>query len=70
MVDAFVGADLADVDQALDAVGNLHKGAEFMILVTGPSTCEPTGKLRGDVGPWVGEGLLEAERDAAADSQA
>ncbi len=36
-----------------------------MSLVTGPSTCEPTGKLRCDVEPGVGEGLLEAERDAA-----
>ncbi len=37
----------------------------LMILVTGPSTCEPTGNLVRDFGPWVGERLLEAERDAA-----
>ena len=36
-----------------------------MSLVTGPSICEPTGKLRGTSSPGVGEGLLEAERDAA-----
>ena len=38
---------------------------KFMSLVTGPSICEPTGNLLRDFEPGIGEGLLEAEGDAA-----
>ena len=41
------------------------KAPKFISLVTGPSICEPTGNLLLHLEPGVGEGLLEAEGDAA-----
>ena len=69
MIDALVGADFADVDQAFDAFGDLDKGAEGHDLGDRAFDLRADGKLAGDVGPRVGECLLEAERDAAASSR-
>ena len=64
MIDALVGADFADVDQAFDAFGELHEGAELHDLGDGAFDLRADGEFAADVGPGVGEGLLEAERDA------
>ena len=64
VVETAVGHDLADVDQAFDAIGNLNESAKAHELGDRAFNCAPTGKLRCDLEPGVGEGLLEAERDA------
>ena len=65
MIDALVGADLADVDEAFDAVGDLNERAERHDLGNGAFDLGADREFAGDVGPRVGEGLLEAERDAS-----
>src|ERR1035441_4196192 len=64
MIDALVGADLADVDQAFNAIFELHEGAEVHELGDRALDLRACGELLLDVGPGVGEGLLEAEGDA------
>ena len=70
MIDALVGADLADVDEAFDAFGDLDESAEGHDLGDGTFDLGADGKFAGDVRPRVGEGLLEAERDAAGSDSA
>ena len=65
MIDALFGADLADVNQALDAVGDLHKRAELHELGHRPFDLRADTEPACNVGPWVGQRLLESERDAA-----
>ena len=65
MIDAAVGDDLADVDEAVDALGDLNEGAEVHDLGDGAFDLRADGKLCADFEPRVGERLLEAERDAA-----
>ena len=65
MVDALVGADFADVDQAFDAFRDLHERAELGGRVTGPSTTSRRGNCLRDVNPGIAQRLLESERDAA-----
>ena len=60
-----VSDNLADVDHALNALGDLHEGAEGHELGDWAGNLRTDGELRGHFGPGVGEGLLEAERDAA-----
>ena len=64
VVQAALGCDLADVDQALDAVRQLHKSAEVHQLGDGAFDLRADGKVVRDFGPGVGERLLQAERDA------
>ncbi len=65
VVDAAVGDDFADVDEAFDAVGELHERAEVHQLGDGALDLRADGEVALDFGPGIGEGLLEAERDAA-----
>ena len=66
MVDAAVGGDLADVDEAFDAFGDLDEGAEVHDFGDGAFDLGADGEFARDVEPGVGEGLLEAECDAAS----
>ena len=61
----FVGADLADVNQALDALVQLDECAEVHELGDGAFDLRADGELLRHIEPGVGQGLLEAERDAA-----
>ena len=45
MVDAVICADLADVDQAFDAVGDLNECAEVHELGHGPFNLRADGEL-------------------------
>src|SRR5271157_2969195 len=65
MIDALFGADFADVDQAFDAVDELHEGAEVHEPGDGAFDLGADGELLLRGGPGVGEGLLETEGDAA-----
>ena len=60
-----VGADFADVDEAFDAFGDLHEGAEVHELGDGAFDLRADGELAWHFGPGIGERLLETERDAA-----
>ena len=64
MVEAALGGDLADVDQAFDAVGQLHKSAEVHKLGDGAFNLRADGEVALHFGPGVGERLLQSERDA------
>ncbi len=64
-LDALFGADLADVDHAFDAFCDLHEGSELGEAGDGAFDYGAYGQLVGDLGPWIAEGLLEAEGDAA-----
>ncbi len=65
MVKSAVGDDLADVDHALNALGDLDEGAEGHELRHRALHLRADGKLAGHFGPWVGEGLLESEGNPA-----
>ena len=65
VVEATVGGDFADVNEAFDAFGDLHEGSEVHELGDGALDLRADGEVAGDLGPGVGEGLLESERDAA-----
>ena len=65
VVKAAFGGDLADVDQAFDAVGELDEGSEVHQLGDGAGDLRADGEGANGVGPGVGEGLLEAEGDAS-----
>jgi hypothetical protein len=52
------------VDQPFNAGGQLTKAPKFISLVTGPLDLGADGEVALDFGPGVGQGLLEAERDA------
>ena len=65
MVDALVGADLADVNQAFDAVGQLNKRAKVHELGDRTFNLRSYGKLLRRIEPRIGLSVLEAERDAA-----
>ena len=61
MIEAAVGDDLADVDEAVDAFGDLHECAEVHDLRDGAFDLRADGESAFDVEPGIGEGLLEAE---------
>ncbi len=60
-----LGADLADVDEALDSLVQLNERTEVHELGDGALDLRADGEFLGHVEPGIGEGLLEAERDAA-----
>ena len=64
MVDALVGADFADVDQPLNAFGDLHEGAELGNTDHRALDGRTDGKLVRNFEPWVAERLLESERES------
>ena len=63
MVEAAVGDDLADVDQALDSIRNLNEGAEVHQLGDRAFYLGADWEFALDFEPGVGECLLETERD-------
>src|ERR1035437_1671685 len=65
MIDAALGADFADVDQAFDALGDLNEGSEVHELSNGTGGLRAHGKFLWDFAPWVAESLFEAEGNAA-----
>src|ERR1700730_17643801 len=65
MVNAFLGADLADVNQALDTLRQLHKGSELCQSCDGAFDNRTGGKLLRHHRPWVAESLLEPQRETA-----
>src|SRR3984885_526884 len=65
MVNAFFGADLADVNQALDALRQLHKGSELRYSCDWAFDNRTCGKLLRHHSPWVAESLLEPQRETA-----
>src|SRR5262249_21105438 len=65
MVDALLGADVADVDHALHAFGHLHEGAELLQTDHRAVHHRACRKALQHVGPRIAERLLETERDAA-----
>src|SRR5271157_2294369 len=65
MMDAFLGADLADVDHALDAFGKLHEGAELGEADDWPFDHRADRQSLADVGPWIAQRLLQTQRNAA-----
>jgi len=65
MVQAAVGDNLADVDETFDALGDLNEGAEVHELGDRAFHLGADGEGTLCIDPGIGEGLLEAERDAA-----
>ncbi len=65
MVDAAVGDDLADVDEAVDTIGDLNESAEVHEFRYGAFDLGADGEFPLDFKPGIGECLLETERDAA-----
>ena len=63
MIQPSIGDDLADVNQALDAVGDLHKCAEIHQLRHRPLDLRTDWKLPRNLRPRIGKRLFEPERD-------
>ena len=59
MVDAAVGDDFADVDEAFDAFGELHERAEFHHAGDRAFDRRADGKLLRHFSPGIAERLLE-----------
>src|SRR5438128_2184368 len=66
MVDPTAGAELADVDEALDARRDLHERAERLQARDGALDACTLGEPRGGVDPRIVGECLEAEADAIA----
>src|SRR5450432_1889001 len=64
-VDALFGSDVADVDHAFDAFGELHERAELGEIRDPAFDGGADLKALPDIGPGIAEGLLESERNAA-----
>src|SRR5208282_917539 len=65
MIDPFLGADLADVNHAFNAFGQLHEGAELCQVGYGPFDHRAWRKFLSRSCPGIAERLLETKRDAA-----
>ena len=65
VVEALFRGDLADVDQPFNAVGQLDEGSEVHQLGDRSLDLGAHREVALDLGPGVGQGLLEAERDPA-----
>src|SRR5271157_1971304 len=65
MVDALLGADLADVNHALDALAKLHKRAELGEARDRPFDHRADRESLPNFSPWITQRLLQAERNAA-----
>src|SRR5207245_6183793 len=65
MIDALLGAEIADVDHAFDAVPQIHERAE--LHQAGYRAFDDTAnrKLLLDFGPGVAQRLFQSERNAA-----
>src|ERR1019366_5169488 len=65
VVDSLFGRDLADVDEAFNALFDLNEGTEVGEAHDRAGDLRANGETRGDFAPRIGEGLLEAEGEAA-----
>src|ERR1035437_3483772 len=64
MIDALLGADIAHVDHALDALGHLHERAELLDAGHRALDHRAHGKFLRRVGPGIAQRLFETERNA------
>jgi len=65
MVDMFFGADFADMDEALNTLCELNKGAELHQAYDGTFNDRAYWKPPRHLSPWIAERLLESQRDTA-----
>src|ERR1019366_5363471 len=65
MIDALLRADFADVDQALNAFGKLHEGAELHDVSHGTFDHRARREFLLRHGPGIAQRLLQAQRETA-----
>src|SRR5262249_46558042 len=65
VVDALIGAHVADVNHALDALRDLNEGTELGQVRHGTFDYGAHGKFTQHISPGIAERLLEPKRDAA-----
>jgi len=65
VIDALLGAHIADVDHALDAFGELHEGAELGDADDWTFNDRAHGKLLRRIGPGISERLFQSQRHSA-----
>src|SRR5439155_20354604 len=57
MIDSFLSAHVADVNHALDTLGNLHKGAKLRNTDDRSLGCRANGELLRSINPWIAKRL-------------